>query len=256
MAIVPTDEWLKENWHRPEMICKQLEPFFQNGKPQAIYDELLSFGMYRPSSMSGKEIEMLLESGAWEKTEQLFKKYQAKWKGPEVPVFIFPAAKKKAFFRKAAAQKSGVSYPDKLFLFLPIIEDPKELEALLVHEYHHVCRINTIEKEVRENTLLESMIMEGLAEYAVYHECGEEYLAEWCSLYEERELMHFFKVLLQDNLDKKRTDKVHDRLLFGGNGIPRLLGYCYGYYLVKKHFFSHDFSLKDSFEIKESSFFL
>lgn len=256
MAIIRTDEWLEEGWQRPEALCERLQDYFPGRKPREIYRELLSFGMYRPSPAIGKEVELLVESGAWEKVGKVFKKYREKWKGPDIPIFIIPADRRSGFFRKPAPQKSGVSYSDKLFLFLPNMEDTKEIEALFVHEYHHTCRINAIGKNVRENTLLESMIMEGLAEYAVSQECGEAYQAEWCSLYGEKELKHFYKVLLQNNLDKKRTDKEHDRLLFGGNGVPRLLGYCYGYFLVKNYYQSHRFSAESSFEIKESSFFL
>ncbi|WP_409274414.1 DUF2268 domain-containing protein [Neobacillus sp. SCS-31] len=255
MAIIRTDEWLEEDWQRPEAICERLKPYFPGGKPREIYRELLSFGMYKPSAAIGKDVQLLIDSNTWANVEEIFKKYRGKWNGPDIPIFIFPSAKRTAFLRKAPPQKSGVSYPDKLFLFLPHIEDKKELDALLVHEYHHTCRINVISKDVRENSLLESMIMEGLAEYAVYHECGENYQAEWCSLYNENELNHFYKLLLRDNLDKKKTEKEHDWLLFGGNGIPRLLGYCYGYFLVKRYYQSHGFSIESSFEINGNSFF-
>ncbi|RDU35569.1 hypothetical protein DRW41_17695 [Neobacillus piezotolerans] len=256
MAIIRTDEWLEKDWRRPEVLCERLEAYFPGGKPRGIYRELLTFGIYRPSANIGNEVRRLIEKGVWEKAEELFRKYRAKWKGPDIPIFIFPSAKKTGFLRKSAPQKSGVSYPDKLFLFLPDFEDNKELEALFVHEYHHTCRINAIGKDVRENTLLESMVMEGLAEYAVKHECGEQYQADWCSLYSEKELNQFYKILLQNNLNIKKSDKEHDRLLFGGNGIPRLLGYCYGYFLVKNYYKSHGFSVENSFQIKETSFFL
>ncbi|WP_197277473.1 DUF2268 domain-containing protein [Bacillus sp. FJAT-27245] len=255
MAIIQTDQWLEKGWQRPEALCERLEPYFPGRKPRDIYKELAAFGMYRPSAAIGKEVQLLIESGAWETMGRIFKKYRAKWNGSDIPIFIFPAAKRTSFLRKAPPQKSGVSYPDKLFLFLPHMEDIKEWEALFVHEYHHTCRINAIGKDVRENTLRESMIMEGLAEYAVLKECGEPYQADWCTMYGPRELEGFYNKLLHDNLNLKRTDKEHDRLLFGGNGIPRLLGYCYGYYLVRNYYQSHRFSVESSFQIKETSFF-
>ncbi|MDF1512080.1 DUF2268 domain-containing putative Zn-dependent protease, partial [Robertmurraya sp. DFI.2.37] len=36
----------------------------------------------------------------------------------------------------------------KCFLFLTPLEDLMELEALFVHEYHHVCRMNKQKKEI------------------------------------------------------------------------------------------------------------
>ena len=82
--------------------------------------------------------------------------------------------------------KAGVSFKNKMFLFLTPLQDEKELEALIVHEYHHVCRLNKLVKPLDEYTLIDSIVMEGFAEYVVTKYCGKEYNAKWISLLHER----------------------------------------------------------------------
>ena len=48
----------------------------------------------------------------------------------------------------------------------------QELQALFAHEYNHVCRIHIL-KTLDEMTLLDSLILEGLAEDAVKDLYGE-----------------------------------------------------------------------------------
>jgi len=254
LGIIGTDQWLERDWQRPEILCERLRGYFPAGHENKIYQELASFGMYRKRMFSQTEMEGFIQSDLWKKTNRLFTKYKAKWSGPDIPVFIFPAVKKSGFLRSAEPVKSGVSYSDKLFLFLPLKIAPEELEALLVHEYHHCCRLRARGKKAEENTLLESMVLEGLAEYAVFMECGEAMLGKWCELYREEELRKFWKLLLQNNLEKKKTEKIHDLLLFGGKGIPTLLGYCYGFFLVKNYYKQRGFSMEKSFVISEKTF--
>ncbi|RHW43209.1 hypothetical protein D1B31_00595 [Neobacillus notoginsengisoli] len=256
MGIVRTDEWLVKDWYRPEALCERLQSHFKGKSPRDIYQELLHFGMFRRHMVNETEMRNFIKTDLWENAGKILNQYTEKWHGPDLPVFIFPAAKKGSFFHRGEPQKSGVSYPDKLFLFLPESINEKELEALFVHEYHHTCRMAALGKLAEENTLLESMIMEGLAEYAVFHECGPEYLGEWCTLYGEEGLGKFWKQLLRNNLNKKKTDKIHNLLLYGGKGVPRLLGYSYGFYLVDTYYKRKDFFIKSSFEISAKPFVL
>lgn len=52
-------------------------------------------------------------------------------------------------FWRGDENKSGVSFPNQLFLFIGEVENDKELEALFIHEYHHVCRIHHQKKILR-----------------------------------------------------------------------------------------------------------
>ena len=150
--------------------------------------------------------------------------------------------------------RSGVSFKDKLFLFLTPIEDEKELEALFVHEYHHVCRMNSQKKDPQDYTLLDSIILEGLAEHAVTRNCGEKYASDWSRRYTKDELSKYWKKDLSENLSIKRDHRFHDQILFGLGRRPGLLGYAIGYEIVKQYEQRKNFSDKTSFIIPSKEF--
>ncbi|WP_312854620.1 DUF2268 domain-containing protein [Pallidibacillus pasinlerensis] len=173
---------------------------------------------------------MLKEKNVWEKTEQLLQKYKNEWSGPDIPIFIFPT-RQNLFHNRG---KNGYSFIDKIFLFVPSTITEKELEALFVHEYHHICRLNSVDKPIVEHTLLDSLIMEGLAEHAVLDYCGEQYVLKWNHLYHpnvlERIWLNEYKPFMQVKYGNRR----HTQLLFG-NGLSRpLLGYTIGFYLIDR----------------------
>lgn len=255
MGIIRTDEWLKKDFDHPTKICERLLPYFKGQKANAIYSQLLKFGMYRPSWRTKRNLESMMDDHAWDQVETLFFKYKNKWSGPDIPVFLFPLEQRGGlFFRQDERNKAGVSFPDKMFLFLSHYQDPKELEALVVHEYHHVCRLRALNKRMEDYTLLDSIIIEGLAEYAVRKNCGREYLANWCTIYTERELAFFWDRFLKEQLDKRKNDRNHDELLYGGGRIPALLGYAAGYNIVRKYYQTESYSAKQSFSTPASKF--
>lgn len=253
MAIERTDEWLKKNFHRPLIMCEKLLPYFETNNPRDIYEYLLSFGMYRPSWSTERIFQALVESKTWDRVAIIFKKYQDKWQGPEVPVYIFP--KQPVRSRSiSGVNKSGVSFKDKLFLFLTDIDDEKELEAVFVHEYHHICRMNKQKKHIDEYTLLDSIILEGLAEHAVKVHCGEQYVANWCDYYSKDEMKEFWGKFIKPNLSVKKHDRIHNELLFGHRKYPPLLGYAIGYELVKQSDENRQIPTKNTFILPSEYF--
>ena len=254
MGIIRTDQWLNEEFDRPAKICEKLQPFFKGQTPHEIYNQLMKFGMYRPSRSSRNNLKMMLDQKAWDKVEKLFSKYKNNWDGPDVPTFLFPLAQSGFFFSRQEKSKAGVSFPDKMFLFLSYYDDPKEIEALLVHEYHHVCRLRMLGKKMEDYTLLDSIIIEGLAEYAVLKNCGREYLATWCHMYTEKELTNFWNRYLKNQLHKKKNERGHDDLLYGGGRVPKLLGYAAGYNIIGKFYENHNYSTKLSFTIPAAKY--
>ncbi|MEH7073718.1 DUF2268 domain-containing protein [Neobacillus drentensis] len=247
MGIIRTDQWLAEELGKPVKICEKLEPFFKKQTPKEIYNQLINFGMYRPTRSAKIIFDRLKEQNAWDKVEQIFKQYKEKWKGPDIPVFIFPVAQAGGFFFREGNGKAGVSFPDKMFLFLSNVEDLKEVEALLVHEYHHVCRLTLLNKRMEKYSLLDSIIIEGLAEYAVLKHCGPEYLAPWCRMYSEKELTKFWDKFIKKHLNVRKNERQHDELLYGEGRLPNLLGYAMGYMMVSHFYKWNNYSTKLSF---------
>lgn len=204
---------------------------FEEDRPKRVYQYLVNFGMYRPNRQTKEIYKNLVEQKVWGKVQNIFVKYKKLWNGPDIPIYIFPFEPN----RKRKEKKSGVSFPDKLFLFIGDIEDEKEIEALFIHEYHHVCRIHNQKKKIEEYTLLDSIIMEGLAEYTVKRYCGEQYNAHWCQMYKEKEIIKYWEEDFKENLNILKTEKRHDILLFGLGKHPDMAGYCLGYYLVTNY---------------------
>ncbi|OCA84267.1 hypothetical protein A8F94_16265 [Bacillus sp. FJAT-27225] len=256
MGVINTDEWLKKDGNNLNEICRKLQSYYPEKDHAKIQRELAHFGMYRTYPGVKEDIDRLTDrKEIWEWAQEFLEIYMKKWEGPEIPLFIFPVANKKHLFRKETMRKSGVAYKDKLFLFLPNDIEKKELKAIFVHEYHHVCRMNFSEGKIEENTLMDSMVMEGLAEHAVLAECGEGYLAEWSKKYPDWKTEQMWKEFFQHNLNLKKKDRSHDRLLFGGGRIPALAGYSVGFWLVKNYYHKRKFDVKNSFKIKKISFF-
>lgn len=253
MGIVETNKWLRENFDDPLEICQKI---LQEERLQVkeFYRYLLKFGMYRPNKQSLETFEFLQKNKVWNSVAALYKKYNTKWGGPDIPIYIFPMSERPQLFFRTTSNKSGLSFQDKLFLFLTSDIEEKEIEALFVHEYHHVCRINRSKKNIIDFTLLDSIVLEGLAEFAVEECCGMDYLGKWCHLYSIEQIEKLGKKYLSENLSLKKDTNLHEQLLFGGGKYPELLGYAAGYAIVKKYKENEKFSLKDSFSISSDKF--
>lgn len=250
MGVISTNEWMKKDFDRPvKMMDRLKEEFDETVQDDMIYRHLQSHGMYLPNQHTKKTFEDLQARGVWDKTQSLFITYKKLWGGPDIPIYIFPLV---ASGRKQSKEtKSGLAFKDKLFLFYDNGISEKEMEAVLIHEYHHVCRLHSLKKLEENYTLLDTMIMEGLAEKTVEKYLGSQYLAQWTHLYSEEKLQQFWSRYLMDNLNKKRTDPLHDALLLGKQGYPDMLGYCSGYRLVNRF---KPFSVKKSFIIESEEF--
>jgi len=247
---VKTDHWLETDFQRPLEICERMRDSFGGDSPKKIYQYLLDFGMYRPNRHTLQSFNELKEKKTWDCLDKIFLKYKKKWQGPDVPVYLFPKNTGGIFStRTQDSRKSGVSFEDKVFLFISPLEDEKELEALFVHEYHHVCRLNKLKKKVKDYTLLDSVILEGLAENAVLEMLGENYLAKWCTQYSTKELSKIWNQDFKENLHCKKTDRMHDDLLFGLKKYPPLIGYAIGYRIVSLYKEKNILSTIDSFTL-------
>ncbi|MBU8877460.1 DUF2268 domain-containing protein [Bacillus sp. FJAT-29790] len=212
--------------------------------------------MYKPNRQSFETFEQLKKRGIWEKTEKIFQKYKKKWNGPDIPIYIFPIESQSFFFSRPGERKSGVSFKDQLFLFITTFEDEMELEALFVHEYHHVCRMNKQKESLLEFTLLDSLVLEGLAEHAVETCCGKQYKAKWCSYYSRKEIQHFWQRFLEKEQQITKKNKKHDEILYGNKGYPKMVGYAAGYEMVSIFKEKRDFTIKESFVLPSKTFII
>lgn len=227
MPIVRTDEWIEEH---PLKRCERLTPYFEQATARGIYLHLTHHGM---SSEKGIEtVTLMKRKKIWERVETLYEQLRKRWNGPDIPIFIFPANAHHQAFARDFNSKGGLAYHDKLFLFLLPHHETKEIAAVLTHEYSHVCRLNKQRKNTY--TLLDGIMLEGLAEQAVGRFVGKAYEAKWTTYYSEEEVQKFWKKYIAPHQAVTSSHPLHDRLLYGRGWYPRMLGYAVGYRIVQQ----------------------
>lgn len=141
-----------------------------------------------------------------------------------------------------------------MFLFLSSHLDFASVSALMTHEYHHVCRLDHLTKEEKDVTLLDTIIMEGLAEYAVYERFGRSQTAEWTSWYTPEQLQALYDKKIAPHQDIKRDNRLFSQLLFGTGYQPKMLGYAVGFNIVKKYLTANKANTADGLSIPAETF--
>ncbi|RKL67742.1 hypothetical protein CR203_10375 [Salipaludibacillus neizhouensis] len=167
--------------------------------------------------------------------KNLLEDLQKDFSGPNVDIILFPLNKEHSTMNDLGG-KNGCSFPKFILLFWHESVTNNHLQSLLIHEYHHVARIFHQSQDEQKITLIESMIMEGLAEWEVLSRLGENYQAPWTKLYADHVLEKWWYDVYREHFSIRGRIH-HQLLLFGGrDGIPRWLGYQLGYYIVNKYF--------------------
>ncbi|MEC5424568.1 DUF2268 domain-containing protein [Virgibacillus sp. C22-A2] len=244
MSVIRTDRWLLESYDSPTQLCKKLTSYFNEGTDLEIHQHLTSHGMYRRPFQNGEKAVNDLK-GSWDivrKEEKLLKK---EWDGPNIPIFIFPADNSNQKLKRDFNGKSGLAFKDKLFLFISESNAEKEIKALFTHEYNHVCRLSKFDKNEEDYVLLDTIILEGLAENAVREFVGEDFLANWTTYYSVKELNKLWNNLVLPNKETLNFERAHQDILYGLRFAPKMAGYCAGYYIVKKYMEANDLTSKD-----------
>ena len=235
MSVIRTDKWLVDLYEQPLKLCEKLEEYFDGVQAYEIYNYLTLHGMYRPFKNGSKQVKKLQGNKIWEIVQNEQQRLQKMWEGPNVPVFIFPSDTSNLRIKTDFNGKSGLAFKEKLFLFISKDTSEKEIRSLFTHEYNHVCRLSKFQKSDKDYVLLDTIILEGLAENAVRERFGEEFIATWTSYYSTTELEKIWNNLVQPNRNLLKTDRKHQVILYGLYSHPKMAGYCVGYYLVKKY---------------------
>lgn len=250
MDVIRTDKWLYDSYDKPIEICEKLSDHFNGAHPSEIYNYLTIYGMYQPFEKGNKVVEKLQKNKVWEVVQKESKLLQKVWEGPSIPIFIFPSDQTNEKIKKEFNGKSGLAYKDKLFLFISADNTEKEIQAVFTHEYNHVCRLAKAPKNEEEYVLLDTIILEGLAEHAVNERIGKEFLAAWTSYYSEEQLKTMWNKIVLPNKDVPIGDRKHQNLLYGLRFYPKMLGYCVGYYLIDKYIEATNKTVKELLSIK------
>lgn len=245
MSVIRTDKWLDDFYEQPIKICEKIKEYFDGAQAYEIYDYLTLHGMYRPFKNGKEHVRKLQENKVWEIVQNENERLQQIWEGPDVPVFIFPSDINNRRIKIDFNGKSGLAFKDKLFLFISKDTLEKDLRSLITHEYNHVCRLNKFQKNEDDYVLLDTIILEGLAENAVFERFGEEFISTWTSYYSTDELENIWNNLVYPNRNILKTDRKHQQILYGLGSYPKMAGYCVGYYLVEKYIEANSLTSND-----------
>ena len=249
MSVVQTQKWLYELVKQCseksfldyasiqcEILCNPLKKAFPTVHPQLMQQELLNHGLFEPFEWFKIEtiVNEMEKQKVWSIVESEYQYLQKLWSGPNVPIYIFPIKKGVFGFRKE--RKNGVAYKNALFLFLSPEIGKAEVKAMLAHEYNHVCRLNLLNLAPKRTPLKDSIIIEGLGEYAVKDLYGEKLLAPWTNLYQMDYAINIWKEYFLPSLTV-RDLKNHQPFLYGqkGSPFPKWIGYYIGYQIVNTY---------------------
>lgn len=252
MSVIRTDKWLWDVYDQPLELCEKLKRYFdENVSAADIHQHLAMHGMYHQPVKNGKKlIKRLQRHNIWDIIRQEEKDLQKDWDGPDIPIFILPADSYNRKLRREQNGKSGLTFSDKLFLFVSEDNTEKEIRALFTHEYNHVCRLAKFNKKEKDYVLLDTVILEGLAENAVRERLGKDYTANWTSYYPDEKLNRMCRNLILPNQHAPKASRTHLQILYGLGLYPAMAGYCAGYYLVKRYMEANDLTSQDLLHVK------
>ncbi|SFA85262.1 Uncharacterized protein YjaZ [Lentibacillus halodurans] len=252
MSVIRTDKWLLDFYDKPAELCEKLTNHFdENVSSTDIHQHMIIHGMYHQPVKNGDElIKSLQKRNIWQVVQQEEKHLQKEWDGPNIPIFIFPADSNNRRLKQEQNGKSGLTFSDKLFLFISEDNTEREIRALFTHEYNHVCRLYKYNKKETDYVLLDSVMLEGLAENAVQERLGSHYTANWTSYYPDAKLKRIYLNLIWPNRNTPKSSPTHSQILYGLGLYPKMAGYCTGYYLIKNYMAAHDLTSRDVLHIK------
>jgi uncharacterized protein YjaZ len=248
MGVIRTDKWLesyKEKWEeasgngkitvqRTEIIDR-LQSHFSDVNTTELHEYLLGNGLFLPKQDVTSTVNSFLKGHVFKEVNRFYESLRRDWRGPNVPIFILPVNLQNRSIRTEFKGKTGLAFHDKIFLFITEDLPPEELHALLTHEYHHVCRLKGMNKQDESITLLDSLVMEGLAEKAVEERVGTQYLAPWTSVYNEERSYRLYHRFLQKNIHKTKEEMDPFPFLYGSNLYPKWIGYNAGWHIVNQY---------------------
>lgn len=234
MSVINTINWLKKSPHSKE-TCKKLCPYFNNLNEVEVGRYLHSFGMYKNHSQMDKWIDRIEKDQILSFVEEEERKLQKEWNAPNISIFIFPCDENNRKIEKEYKGRAGLAFNNKLFLFLSLATDKRDIKSLFIHEFHHVSRLASVNKQEKHFTIIDTVIMEGLAENAVRERLGENDVASWTKLYSDTQCKRFFERVIYPQRETTRDSNKFSQLMFGTGFYPSMLGYTVGYYLVKNY---------------------
>ncbi|MDL4841022.1 DUF2268 domain-containing protein [Aquibacillus rhizosphaerae] len=265
MVLVETNKWLDQYTQKKgssfkkniliqrTLLCEPLTDFFNDATAEEIHMHLLNHGLFIPDPLDKQVIKEIIDKDFWQLANQEINQLQNDWNGPDVPVFIFPSNYTNKLLIREFNGLAGLSYQDKIFLFVTNHTNDDELQSLITHEYNHACRLSLSSKSEEELNLLDGLVLEGLAEFAVKQRLGDKNLTKWTNIYSKQVINTHWEKWIKPNLTIKKMEKKHDQLMYGLEEIPKWLGYSFGFQLVSSFFEHENTTMYESLRLPSSA---
>ncbi|WHM03016.1 DUF2268 domain-containing protein [Bacillus velezensis] len=256
MSVKQTYQWM-EKAASVNDLAPHLLPLFSGADKKEwkpILGMLQNHGMFRHLKDGVRTSKRLKEKGCYSHIQKEEAYLKEKWNGPDVPIVVLPVDERNRKIRQEFGSKSGLAFRDKMFLFLSSDSSNSAVSALMTHEYNHVCRLEHVTKDEKDETFLDTIMMEGLAEYAVYERFGSSLTAEWTSYYTPEQLDFLFEKRVKPNHRLTRDSRMFSQLLYGKGYFPSMLGYAVGFNIVKKYLTDHQKTVKEALAIPSKTF--
>jgi uncharacterized protein YjaZ len=248
MPVLATNRWLynfiktcnKNSAISPysiqlQTLCVPLKGYFPTYSSQEIHYHLLKNGLFNPEDWTELEdvVKKMEKKNLWGFVSKEYKLLKRKWNGPVASLFIFPLKQENFFLSEKRSNRNGIAFRGNLFLFLSPEVRKEEIKALLAHEYNHVCRLHLLNTDDQKTPLKESLIIEGLGEYAVKALYGEQLLGRAARLYTLDEALEIWHEQFISNLNVRGKEN-HNPFLYGDRDyyLPPWIGYNIGYHIV------------------------
>lgn len=210
-----------------EFIIQPIANYFQKPNPSLVQIQLLSHGLFHPEQTDKAYIRKWLEKDYKLKVTQVFNQLKQAWDGPEVNIFILPFN----LNDHSSITGSGLSFTDKILLFLSLEPEKHLIETIMTHEYSHVLRLQTIHHE-EVIQLKDAIIMEGIAEVITRRKYGKSLLPNITP--DILTIENLYKQWILPNLEIRSTHPLYQHLMYGNESMPQYLGYYIGTYLVER----------------------
>jgi len=125
------------------------------------------------------------------------------------------------------------------FVVLPEERVRKTLKSVITHEYHHHWRIQTLGTKEFEETLLDRIILEGLAEFFVSYRLGNTFIGPYKDVLTESAALSLWEEIFKKYADN--TGSSNDKFMFGSpvENLPFWGGYSVGFHLVNRFAIHH-----------------
>lgn len=216
MIVIDTQSLFQDLTERVQHTYPLVQSIFPNTPVEAVQYELLQQGLLDTGPLP-------LQLNVWDIVKRQLHDLMSMWNGPNTQVAILPM--------RHGFIKNGVAYKHGICLFISNHVSVKELHALITHEYHHICRQHD---QSELPTLLDSVMMEGLAEHAVESLLGEHAISSWTRRYSLEEVKYYWHTDFIDALALRGLHN-HQSFLFGdaSGQLPAHIGYCVGYRIVE-----------------------